>query len=82
MYVWTYAVGMIVNANFPNNNCPCATYPGPNPPSFVSDHYHCEAGNGGGAGTSSHYVHNLLWDGYQCAPANNCCTNLNMPWFF
>ena len=81
-HVWTYVVGVSVNANYPNNNCPCAIYPGPNPPSFVSDHYYCQSGQGGGTGPSSLYVYNVLWDGTYCESGSNCCTNLNMPRFF
>ena len=41
-HVWTYAIGHSYDANYPNNNCPCSIYPGPNPPSFDGDHYYCE----------------------------------------
>ena len=57
-------------------------YPGPNPPSFVGDHYYCESGNGNVAISTTHYTGNVLWDGLLCPSANNCCTNPNMPWFF
>ena len=83
-HVWTYAIGHSYDGNYPNNNCPCSIYPGPNPPSFVGDHYYCESGNGNVAISTTYYTfpYSVLWDGLLCPSANNCCTNRNMPWFF
>jgi hypothetical protein len=44
-HVWTYAVGLSDDYNYPTYNCPCAKVPGPAPPSFVSDHFYCESGD-------------------------------------
>ena len=46
-HVWTYAVGLSDDFNYPAWNCPCATYPGPSPPAFVGNDYYCESGDVG-----------------------------------
>ena len=33
-HIWTYAVGLTDNGNYPRFNCPCAVIPGPAPPFF------------------------------------------------
>ena len=58
----------------------CAKYPGPASPSFVGDHYYCEAGNTG-AYENTLYMNDPLWDGEGCGTGNNCCTQPGMPWF-
>ena len=40
-HVWTYAVGLSDDYNYPGWNCPCATHPGPPSPAFVSNDYYC-----------------------------------------
>ena len=81
--MWTYAIGLSDDANYPDNNCPCAATPGLDPPAFVGDHYYCESGIKGGYSTEEYYTSDVLWDGYGCYhDNNNCCTNPNMPWFF
>jgi len=82
-HVWTYAAGISDDGNYPEWNCPCAHYAGPDPPSFVGDHYYCESGNGGGVSIHSYYYADALWDGKQCFGSNNnCCNHPDMPWFF
>ena len=82
-HVWTYTVGLSDDGNYPNFNCPCADTPGPDPPSFVGDHYYCESGNTGGYDHTTYHYNDVLWDGKQCVGSkNNCCTNPDMPWFF
>ena len=79
-HVWTYAAGISDDGHYPNWNCPCAHYPGPDPPNFVSDHYYCESGNGSCFNTDSYYTGDVLWDGKQCVGSNNnCCSNPDMP---
>ena len=75
-HIWTYAAG---NGLF---NCPCATYPGIAPLSFVGEHYYCGSGNTGLVDRSRYYTEDPLWDGAGCLFGNNCCTNVNQPWFF
>ena len=82
-HVWTYAVGISDDNNFPQYNCPCAAIPGPDPPAFVGNHYYCESGNTGYFDSTVYYTSDQLWDGDGCISANNnCCTNPDMPWFF
>ena len=78
-HLWTYAVGISDDRNFPNWNCPCAKFPGPSPPSFVGNHYYCESGN---TGTYEYQFYDEpLWDGEGCGAGNNCCAQSGMPWF-
>ena len=82
-HVWTYAMGLSDDGNFPQQNCPCAAIPGPDPPAFVGNHYFCESGATGHWNHNGYYWADPLWDGNGCHHArNNCCTNLDMPWFF
>ena len=82
-HVWTYAAGLSDDYAYPNYNCPCADTPGPDPPSFVVDHYYCESGVSGTFSFGSYYSSDVLWDGFKCyGSENNCCTNPDMPWFF
>ena len=82
-HVWTYAVGISDDGDYPNYNCPCAAVPKPDPPAFVGNHYYCESGNTGTFSSIDYHTEDVLWDGYGCHhPNNNCCTNPDMPWFF
>ena len=83
-HVWTNAVGLSDDGNYPCCNCPCAKTPGPGPPPFVGSHYHCEAGNTGtfSGETATFYNSDPLWDGAGCLPENSCCYDAGLPWFF
>ena len=83
-HVWTYAVGLSDDHNYPQLNCPCAKTPGPDPPAFVGSHYHCEAGNTGtyGGEHATLYSSDPLWDGAGCLSENSCCYDAGLPWFF
>ena len=69
-HIWTYAAGHGGNPG----RCPCetpSTIENPPPPSFVGNHYYCEAGD------------DVLWDGKVCPGSEaSCCTNSKMPWFY
>ena len=81
--MWTYAIGLSDDYDYPGFNCPCAATPGPDPPAFVGHHYYCESGDTGTYTRGGWYTSDVLWDGYGCHHANNnCCTNPDMPWFF
>ena len=70
-HVWTYAARVNNNRrNEPHYNCPCAKYPGPDPPTFVRSHYYCDGGD------------DALWNGAGCEPEDSCCYNVGLPWFF
>ena len=81
-HVWTYAVGLSDDYNYPLYNCPCAKHPGPDPPTFVGTHYYCESGDTGTFDLTTLHTNDPLWDGAGCGPENSCCYNAGMPWFF
>ena len=82
-HVWTYVVGTSDDYNtYQQLNCPCAKYPGPDPPTYVGNHYYCESGNTGVHHTNVLYDEDPLWDGAGCGPENSCCYDAGMPWFF
>ena len=84
-HVWTYAAGHDDHRNTPSRNCPCASFPGPAPNSFVLDHYYCESGDNTGDRQmrEMYFTDDPLWDGDGCVSANNnCCAAVGMPWFF
>ena len=80
-HVWTYAVGLSDDYNYPKYNCPCATVPGPSPPAFVGNDYYCESGDVGTYNVNSYYLSDPLWDGSGCTAGNGCCAQIGMPWF-
>ena len=69
-HIWTYAAGHSGNPG----RCPCetpSTSENPPPPSFVGNHYYCEAGT------------DILWDGNDCPGSEApCCKNTKQPWFY
>ena len=81
--MWTYTLGSSDNgnSNYPYYNCPCAKYPGPDPPKFVGSHYYCESGKNGTQGYGL-YTYDPLRDGSGCPSENSCCHDAGMPWFF
>ena len=82
-HVWTYVVGTSDDHKpYQQLNCPCAKYPGPDPPTYVGNHYYCESGNTGTHHTNVIYDDDLLWDGAGCGSENSCCYDAGMPWFF
>ena len=77
-HLWTYAVRM---NEATGAFCPCANIPGlpVSIPSFVDNHYYCEAGF---VNTTSHKTawEDPLWDGEGCTIAGNkCCERYG--WF-
>ena len=80
-HVWTYAVGLSDNNNYPAYNCPCAAFPGPPAPAFVGNDYYCESGVAGVFEAAPYYLSDPLWDGAGCSVNDGCCTHIGMPWF-
>ena len=78
-HIWSYAVGLSQDANYPNNNCPCAKYPGKKP-AFVGNDYYCESGNPG-VYEKVWYTGDPLFDGAGCPAGNSCCAPNALPWF-
>ena len=83
-HIWTYAAGLTDSANYPNYNCPCAVFGGPNPPAFVGSDYYCESGVGSEMNINwdTYMLSDVLWDGAGCSIQNTCCSNRNLPWFY
>jgi len=80
-HVWTYASGYTDTGSTGTSPCPCAAFPGRDPPSFIGNNYYCESGNPETHGTET-YTNDPLWDGEGCDGSNNnCCTSHGMPWF-
>ena len=71
-HIWTFAVGLSQDYNYPNYNCPCAQYPGPSPPSFVGNDYYCESGMKGHHQKNNCWSSERLWDGH-CHTKSKCC---------
>ena len=81
-HVWSYAVGFSKTHKINSINCPCAKYPGANPPIFVKDHYYCESGSNDNSAVNAFYGSDPLWDGRGCPAGDNCCSTLGAPWFY
>ena len=80
-HIWTYAAGISEDRDHNKyHTCPCAVHPGPDPPAFVGDYYHCESGNTG-VDEAQWYTDDPLWDGKGCVAGNNCCSTSGLPWF-
>ena len=82
-HIWTYAVGRTELGGGVDSRCPCTASPGTPPPSLVGSNYYCESG---AKDPSSHmnvtyFLSDPLWDGSGCSSDNNCCSNINLPWF-
>ena len=82
-HVWSYAAGrsQLYDTTF-QTNCPCAKYPGSNPPVYVGDHYHCESGSKIRSRSSKFHESDPLWDGSGCRAGDDCCSTLGAPWFY
>ena len=83
-HVWSYAVGFskLHNTSPYKYNCPCAKYPGANPPVYVGDHYYCESGSDVYSSVSAFFGSDPLWDGRGCPVGGDCCSTLGAPWFY
>ena len=83
-HVWSYAVGesKLVDTTPYKSNCPCAKYPGANPPLFVKSYYYCESGSVGNPGLTTFHGSDPLWDGRGCPAGDDCCSTLGAPWFY
>ena len=79
-HIWMYAAGNSETAsNF--GNCPCATSPGRDPPSYVGNNYYCETASVGSPNIFTYYFDDVLWDGEGCS-GGTCCDNTKQPWFY
>ena len=78
-HVWTFAIGLSIDHNYGlvlNHNCPCAKYPGLQPPSFVGNDYYCESAIHGVWQPNKRWLtQHRLWDGH-CSSKSKCCLQL------
>ena len=83
-HIWTYAAGSLQNGSnrrgYGQFMCPCAIGSTQKVPSFVYNHYYCEAASNN-ANQKKWYMHDPLWDGAGCPLGNSCCSSSGMPWF-
>ena len=81
-HIWTFAAGISKGVNYPQWNCPCAHYPGPAAPPFVSENYFCESGIRERYNNGQWYLSNPdpLWDSQGCTGNSTCCDR-GGPWF-
>ena len=79
-HIWTFASGLSETHNT-IWNCPCAVYPGNNPPSYVNNNYYCESGSVNHPSAHVYYFNDILWDGAGCTGGSSCCNNTTQPWF-
>ena len=83
-HIWTYAAGHAEDESSNIGSCPCINgYNGDSIPSFVGNHYYCEAGTVKANLTDGRlYPDDPLWDGLQCSILESpCCNSTGMPWF-
>ena len=80
-HIWTYPVGHSEHVGYNRSRCPCAASPRSVPPSFVGSNYYCESGVENSHDAFTYYLSDPLWDGSGCYLGNNCCSNINLPWF-
>jgi len=65
----------VTTINYPQWNCPCATYIGPPPPTFVGDHYYHETGNVEMYELTQYCLQDPLWDGAVSGTGICICKN-------
>ena len=75
-HIWTFAAGFSQTYGYATINCPCAIYPGPDPPEFVGDNYFCDSGNPDKSRNKWHVEPGYrLWNSEGCdyGRENKCC---------
>lgn len=79
-HIWTFAVGTSKDTYTNTWNCPCASYPGSAPQSFIGRSYFCESGDTGTYEYKKWYMDDPLFDSKGCLAGSTCC-NRGGPWF-
>ena len=80
-HIWTFVSSYSETATG-SNACPCDSFSGTRPQSFVGSNYYCESGNPGQSWQGQLFSNDKLWDGEQCSHEGTCCTGANTPpWF-
>ena len=80
-HIWTYAVGHFDDPSVAYG-CPCSSYKGNVPPSYVNNDYYCESGATKKPSGAAYYLSDPLWDGSGCTKNNTCCSDKQQPWFY
>ena len=76
-HIWSLAAG-VTESRQEENNCPCSTAPGTQPPADIGVNYFCESGNSDNGFERGR--RDRLWDGHQCE--GSCCEGTQSPpWF-
>ena len=79
-HIWSFVSGHSeIGRN--HGNCPCASYAGDNPPSFVVNNYYCETASIVYANLDAYLFNDTLWDGVACIKSS-CCKDSMQPWFY
>ena len=80
-HIWTYAVGWFDDPST-SYGCPCSSYKGNVPPSYVNNDYYCESGTTKDPAGGTYFLSDPLWDGSGCSKNNTCCSDKKQPWFY
>ena len=80
-HLWTYAAAVREGpSTYTGSNCPCSSYPGASPPSYLGNNWYCESGNPNPITPTNLLSDDPLWDGENCE--GTCCSNgKSPPWF-
>ena len=81
VHIWTYAMGATQSGSYSSSNCPCAAKKGPSPPSFVGDHWSCDAAWKTKPSSGWALFPTLFNTPANCDTANTCCARPGMPTF-
>ena len=79
-HIWTFANGATERL-LNSGNCPCASYAGDSPPSFVANNYYCETAVLNNINETAFFFDDTLWDGADCI-GGTCCNDPTQPWFY
>ena len=80
-HLWTYTAAVRErSSSYTGSNCPCSSYPGASPPSFLGNNWYCESGNPNPYTPIYLLSNDPLWDGENCE-GTSCSNGKSPPWF-